>query len=84
MPPLRQRMEPGRPRLPPLPRRAGPVSLQHDIRRLQLINQAKEGGASWAVIGATLGGVSGRKAKKDAHRLAARVRRDLIAAERAG
>jgi hypothetical protein len=58
--------------------------LHRDIRRLQLIRQAKEGGASWAVIGATLGGITGKEAKRDAHRLAARVTRELAAAKRAG
>jgi DNA-binding transcriptional MerR regulator len=57
--------------------------LGRDIRRLELIRQAKEHGATWAAIGATLG-TTGKEAKRDARRLAARVTRDLIAAKRAG
>jgi hypothetical protein len=55
--------------------------LQHDIRRLQLIRQAKDGGATWAVIGATLGGITGKQARRDAHRLERRVQRELMASE---
>jgi hypothetical protein len=58
--------------------------LEHDIRQLQLIRQAKDGGATWAVIGATLGGITGKQARRDTHRLERRVQRELIAAKRAG
>jgi isopropylmalate/homocitrate/citramalate synthase len=58
--------------------------LEHDIRQLQLIRQAKDGGATWAVIGATLGGITGKEAKRQARRLGARVQRELMAAKRAG
>jgi hypothetical protein len=57
--------------------------LARDIRRLELITQAKARGASWAVIGATLG-IPGWQAKRDARKLAARVQRELITAEHAG
>jgi hypothetical protein len=58
--------------------------LQHDIRRLQLIRQAKNGGATWAVIGVTLGGISGKEAKRQARKLGARVQRELMASRRNG
>ena len=57
--------------------------LQRDIRRLQLITQAKARGATWNTIGATLG-IPGWQAKRDARKLAARIHRELIAAEQAG
>ena len=53
--------------------------LQHDIRRLHLITQAKNQGATWATIGAALGGISGPQAKRDARKLAARVKRHTTA-----
>jgi isopropylmalate/homocitrate/citramalate synthase len=56
--------------------------LRHDIRRLQLIRQAKDGGASWAVIGATLGGITGREAKRKTRALGRRVQRELHASRR--
>ncbi len=58
-------------------------ALARDIRRLELIRHAKDRGASWNTIGATLG-IPGWQAKRDARKLAARIQRELIAAERAG
>ncbi len=42
--------------------------------RLDLIDRAKGNGATWAVIGATLG-MTGREAKRHAHRLRKQARR---------
>lgn len=56
--------------------------LARDIRRLELITQAKTRGASWNTIGATLG-IPGKEAKRDARKLAARIQRKLITAEQA-
>jgi hypothetical protein len=55
------------------------AGLHRDVRRLQLIQEAKNRGASWAVIGATLG-MTGREAKRHAHQLATRARRARLPA----
>jgi hypothetical protein len=65
------------------PARTRPDGLGHSVRRLDLIRKAKDSGLSWAAIGATLG-VSGRQAKRDAHKLAARVQRELLLSRRNG
>lgn len=140
MPALPPRMEPGRPRLPPLPRTArvhprgkrprpdrdGPVSsmygwvdevaswsaaepesaaqeqdsslaamigtvaggnpattLDRDMLRLKLVQQAKDRGLSWADIGA-LYGFTGKEMKRDVHALDRQVQRELIASRRNG
>jgi DNA-binding transcriptional MerR regulator len=51
--------------------------LHRDIRRLELIRHAKDRGASWAVIGATLG-MTGREAKRHAHKLETQARRATL------
>jgi hypothetical protein len=56
--------------------------LRHDIRLLLGIRQAKDGGASWAVIGATLGGITGKEAKRETRALGRRVQRELHASRR--
>ena len=48
--------------------------LEADMTRLTLIRQARDRGATWAEIGVTLG-MSGRDAKRHAHRLHASTRR---------
>ena len=48
-------------------------SLQSDLARLHLIDGARANGASWAVIGRTLG-KPGKIAKRDAKRLAKQAR----------
>jgi hypothetical protein len=53
------------------------TTLRRAALELELIDTAKAGGASWAVIGATLG-MSGREAKRAAHKLRSRVKRAAI------
>lgn len=45
--------------------------LDADLTRLRLIYDARGNGATWAIIGRTLG-MSGREAKRHAHRLGAK------------
>lgn len=60
------------------------ASPEANALRLELIDRAKANGATWAVIGATLG-MSGREAKRHAHRLREEVRRaSLLAAGEEG
>ena len=60
---------------------AGPEA---DALRLELIDRATGTGATWAVIGRALG-MSGREAKRHAHRLRGRVKRaSLLAAGEEG
>ena len=47
-----------------------PAALERDLLRLELIAEARGNGATWAQVGATLGGMSGREAKRRAHHLA--------------
>ena len=55
-----------------------------DLLRLRLISDARQAGIPWAMIGRTLGGVSGKEAKAKAKRLARDVNRRLTAAPPAG
>ena len=55
------------------------ASPEADVLRLELIDRAKGNGATWAVIGATLG-MSGREAKRHAHKLRERVKRASLPA----
>jgi hypothetical protein len=52
--------------------------LERAMLRLRFIAEAKDQGATWTQIGAALG-VTGKQAKHDAHQLARRTQRQLIA-----
>lgn len=60
------------------------AGLDRQALRLELIDRAKQNGATWAVIGRTLG-MSGREAKRHAHKLRSQVKRaSLLAAGEEG
>jgi hypothetical protein len=48
-----------------------------DLLRLRLISDARQAGIPWAMIGMSLGGMSGKEAKANAKRLARVVSRRL-------
>ncbi len=50
-----------------------------DLLRLRLISDARQAGIPWAMIGMSLGGMSGKEAKAGAKRLARAVGRRLAA-----
>lgn len=54
--------------------------LDSDLLRLRLISDARQAGIPWAMIGMSLGGMSGKAAKANAKRLAKAVSRRLTAA----
>lgn len=55
------------------------ASIRHDQAALDLIDRAKANGATWNTIGAALG-MSGREAKRHAHKLRTRTRRAALQA----
>lgn len=55
--------------------------LQRNMLRLRLVLDAQKAGASWAVIGQALGGISGKAAKRQMKHLAAKTQRQLLAAK---
>ncbi len=55
------------------------TSLQVAAARLEQTGALRAQGATWAAIGKALGGISGRQAKRDTHKLAARVKRETAA-----
>ena len=60
------------------------ADLDRQALRLELIDRAKQNGATWAAIGATLG-MSGPEAKRHAHKLRDQVKRaSLLAGNREG
>ena len=54
-----------------------PADLGADLLRLKMIATAKDSGLSWAMIGRTLG-MSGREAKRHAHKLARSCQRRVL------
>ena len=58
--------------------------LEKAILRLKLIRQAQDRGLSWNTIATALGYPSGRQLKKDTHRLALDVTRQLRLAQNRG
>lgn len=58
---------------------AADAQSRHDLAALDLIGRAKAGGATWTAIGATLG-MTGREAKRHAHKLTARTRQARLPA----
>ena len=52
--------------------------LTHALLQLRMIAEAKNRGASWAQIAATLGAGSGKEAKAMAHKLAREAQRAVI------
>lgn len=58
---------------------AADARLRHDTAALDLIDRAKAGGATWNTIGAALG-MTGREAKRHAHKLRGRTRQARLPA----
>ena len=58
------------------------TALDRDLLKLKLVDQALENRVPWAVIAAVLGSASGRQAKRDIHRLRAKVRRGQLGCAR--
>jgi hypothetical protein len=57
------------------------TALDRDILKLKLVDQAQENGVSWDIIARVLRYPSGRQAKRDIHRLRAKVRREQLTQE---